>query len=121
MPLGVVFALSTRELRFPDLGVILLFKKADTGVDIPSLAEAAGVIVSGRGPRRGNGVVAATGGPAPATLGVNGVLLADLALALRVGMSGLAAWLLLCLSKVEGMVFALPLFAVKGAGRIIAF
>ena len=112
--MGVVFVLSTLEFRFPDRGVILLFKKDDTGVEMPSLDEATGVWFSGAAPLRDNGVVA----PGLATLGVKGVL-AALALALSVGMSG--GLVPLCLSYVGGIFVALPLLAVKGGCRIIAF
>lgn len=110
--------LSTRDFRDPDLGVMLLFKNVDTGVDKSSRDDAGGVLLlfSGRAPLRDNGVVAA-GGADPATLGVNGVLLDVLAVALRVGMRGRTPF---CLSY-GGILFALPLFAVNGVFcRIIA-
>ena len=78
--MGVVFVLSTLEFLLPDRGVMLLPRN---GVEIPSLDEVAGVMFF----VRANGVVAVTGVPAPATLGLNGVLMAVL---LMVGMSGFA-------------------------------
>jgi hypothetical protein len=56
VPVGVVFALSTRLLRDDDRGVMLLFRNAETGVDRSSLDDALGVVVSERAPRRDNGV-----------------------------------------------------------------
>src|SRR4051794_41088192 len=88
VPVGVVFELSTRDFREPDLGVILLFRNEETGVDKSSRLDPTGVVlISGRAPLRDNGVVAA-GGADPATRGVNGVLLEVFAVALRVGMRG---------------------------------
>lgn len=109
MPVGVVFALSTRVLRDDDRGVTL-FRNADTGVDRSSLDEVAGVLFSERAPRRDNGVEA-VGGAEPATLGVKGVRFGAFAEALRAGMSGLVVPLFL---SYEGM-FALALFAARGA------
>lgn len=77
--MGVVFVLSTLEFLLPERGVMLLLRK---GVATPSLDETAGVVLL----FRCKGVVAVNGVPAAATLGLNGVRLADL---LRVGMSGL--------------------------------
>ena len=85
--------LSTRLLRDDDRGVMLLFRNADTGVDRSSLDEAAGVLLSERGPRRDNGVEA-VGGAEPATLGVKGVRFDAFAEALRTGTSGLVVPLL---------------------------
>jgi hypothetical protein len=116
VPVGVVFVLSTRDLREPDLGVILLLRKDEMGVVTSSRW-----LASGRGPRRDNGVVALCGVD-PATLGVRGVLLvffAAAAAAERVGMSGLVVpW---CFSY--GGIFALPLFptgGLLGGTRIMA-
>jgi hypothetical protein len=89
VPRGVLFVLSTRDFRKPDLGVILLLMKVDTGVVKSFRDEPTGVVSSGRAFRCDNGVLA--GDDDPATLGVNGVLLllfAALAEALRVGASG---------------------------------
>lgn len=94
VPVGVVFALSTRVLRDADRGVMLLFRKADTGVDRSSLDDALGVLFSERAPRRDNGVWAG-GGPVPATLGVKGGRFEAFAEALRTGISGLVEALLL--------------------------
>ena len=116
VPVGVVCVLSTLDFRDPDLGVMLLFKKADTGVERSSLEDpTGGVLTSERAPRRDTGVEAVCG-VEPATLGVNGVLFAVFAAeALRVGIRGR-----FCLSY-EGMLFAaLPLFAVNGAFRSMA-
>jgi hypothetical protein len=91
----VVFVLSTRDFRDPDLGVILWLRNVDTGVDMSSLTPP-GVLFSERGLGSGVGVEA-VGGADPATLGVNGVRLAVFAAAaLRVGMRGLDAF---CLSE----------------------
>lgn len=90
VPVGVVCVLSTLDFLDPDRGVTLLFKKAETGVDSSSLADATGGVLrlSERAPRRPKGVEA-VGGAEPATLGVNGVRLAVFAVeALRVGISG---------------------------------
>ena len=87
VPDGVVFVLSTRIFLEPDLGVILLFRKADTGVEMSSL-DALGVFVFVRGPGRDIGVAAAFVA-APATLGVRGGRFEPLAVALRVGIRGL--------------------------------
>jgi hypothetical protein len=90
VPVGVVFVLSTLDFLDPDLGVILLFKKADTGVDRSSLDGPTGgvLLLSERAALRAKGVEA-VGGAEPATLGVNGVLFAVFAAeALRVGISG---------------------------------
>lgn len=117
VPVGVVCVLSTLDFREPDLGVILLFKKAETGVDRSSLDDPTGgvLLLSERAARRAKGVET-VGGAEPATLGVNGVLFAVFAAeALRVGMRGRF------LLSYEGMLFAaLPLFAVNGAFRIMA-
>ena len=117
VPVGVVFVLSTLDFLDPDLGVMLLFKKADTGVERSSLEDATGGVplLSERSPRRDKGVEAVCGAE-PATLGVNGVRFAVFAAAaLRLGMRGR-----LCLSY-EGMSFAaLPLFVVNGAVRSMA-
>ena len=86
VPVGVVFVLSTRTFLDPDLGVILLLRKAETGVGMSSWDVLFGVFA--RGPRRDSGVDA-TVGAEPATRGVRGGLFDDLAAALRVGMSGL--------------------------------
>jgi hypothetical protein len=114
VPVGVECVLSTLTFLDPDLGVMLLFKNAETGVDSSSLEGPTGgvPIISERAPRRDKGVEAVCGAE-PATLGVNGVLFAVFAAeALRVGMRGR-----FCLSY-EGMLFAaLPLFAVNGAFR----
>jgi hypothetical protein len=88
VPLGVVFALSTRDFRDPDRGVILLLRKVDTGVERSSLDPLSVVSFSERGPLRANGVET-VGGAVPATLGVNGVLLDVFAEALRTGIRGL--------------------------------
>jgi hypothetical protein len=109
VPVGVLFGLSTRDFRDPDLGVMLLLRKVDTGVDKSSRLEPTGVVrISERASLRDNGV-AAVNGAAPATLGVNGVLLEVFADALRAGMSGRAAF---CLSY--GGILAFPLFTDKG-------
>ena len=116
VPVGVVCVLSTLDFLDPDRGVILLLKKAETGVDRSSLEDAkGGVLSSGRAPRRPKGVEAGVGAE-PATLGVNGIRCAVfVAEALRVGIDGR-----FCLSY-EGILFAaLPLFAVKGALRTMA-
>ena len=116
VPVGVVCVLSTLDFRDPDLGVILLFKNAETGVDRSSLDDpTGGVLLSERAARRAKGVET-VGGAEPATLGVSGVLFAVfVAEALRVGMRGRF------LLSYEGMLFAaLPLFAVNGAFRIMA-
>ena len=94
VPVGVVFALSTRVLREDDRGVMLLFRNADTGVDRSSLDDALGVLISERAPRRDNGVCAA-GGAVPATRGFKGARFEAFAEALRTGISGLAEPLLL--------------------------
>lgn len=108
--------LSTRDFRDPDLGVMLLFKNVDTGVDKSSRDDTGGVLFSGRAPLRDTGVVV-VGRVDPATLGVNGVLFDVFEPALRGGMSGRTPF---CLSY-GGILFALPLFAVNGAFcRIIA-
>jgi len=80
VPVGVVFVLSTLDFLDPDLGVTLLFKNAETGVDISSLG------VSARAVLLDAGVVACG---APATLGVKGVLPPVFAEALSVGRRGL--------------------------------
>lgn len=105
VPVGVVLALSTRFFLEPDLGVILLLRKVDTGVEKSSLGV---VIISERGARRDNGVETA-GCVEPATRGVKGCLPAALAEALRVGMRGLEGF---CFSW--GAMFALPLVPVNG-------
>lgn len=84
VPVGVELALSTRCFLEPDLGVILLLRKVETGVVISSLGV---VLHSGRGVLRDNGVVTAGEGE-PATRGVNGGRPDALAEALRVGMRG---------------------------------
>lgn len=71
VPEGVVFVLSTRDFLDPDLGVTLMLKKADTGVERSSLDAAAWLPLSCH---RAEGVV----GAAPATLGVNGLPLTGL-------------------------------------------
>lgn len=88
--MGVVLALSTRFFLEPDLGVMLLLRKEDTGVEMSSLGV---VLLSERGARRDNGVDA-TDGVEPATRGVKGGLPDALAEALRVGMRGLEAFCL---------------------------
>jgi hypothetical protein len=88
VPVGVVLVLSTRIFLEPDLGVILLFKKADTGVEISSLLDGPGVMLFVRGPCRDTGVEAIVAAD-PATRGVNGGLFDAFADALRVGISGL--------------------------------
>lgn len=91
--------LSTRLFRDPDLGVMLLFKKVETGVDIST---AKGVMTfSGRPALRDNGVVAG-GGAEAATLGVNGLRLELFAAAVALRIGGREA--LLCLSC-GGMLF----------------
>jgi hypothetical protein len=97
-------------LRDDERGVILLFRNVDIGVERSSLNEAAGVLLSDRAPRRGNGVEA-VGRAEPATLGVKGVRFDAFAEALRTGMSGLVVPLFL---SREG-ILALPLFAARGA------
>ncbi len=92
VPVGVELGLSTRTLREPDLGVILLLRNVETGVGISSFPPA--VLFSDRAGLRDDGV-AIVGGAEPATLGVKGDRLAVFVDALRVGMSGLEA---LCLS-----------------------
>jgi hypothetical protein len=87
VPLGVVFALSTRDFRDPDRGVTLLFRKADTGVDRSSLDPLTAGSFSERGALRANGVET-DGGAEPATLGVNGGLFDVFAEALRTGIRG---------------------------------
>jgi hypothetical protein len=89
VPVGVVCVLSTLDFLEPDLGVILLFKKAETGVDKSSLDPTGGVLLlSGRAVLRVKGVEAVKGAD-PATLGVKGVLFdVFVAEALRVGISG---------------------------------
>lgn len=71
VPEGVVFVLSTRDLRDPDLGVTLMLRKVETGVERSSLDAAAWELSV----HLADGVV----GAAPATLGVNGLLLGCLA------------------------------------------
>lgn len=58
VPVGVVCVLSTLDFLDPDLGVMLLFKKADTGVEISSLEDPTGgvLLLSERAPRRDKGV-----------------------------------------------------------------
>jgi hypothetical protein len=83
-----VFVLSTLDFRELDLGVMLLFRNADTGVDSSSLEDATGgvALFSERAPLRDKGVEAVCGAE-PATLGVNGVRFAAFAAeTLRVGM-----------------------------------
>ena len=90
VPAGVVCVLSTLDLRDPDLGVMLLLRNVETGVDRSSLVDPTGgvLLLSRRATRRGKGVEI-VGGTEPATLGVNGVLFAVFAAeALRVGMRG---------------------------------
>jgi hypothetical protein len=90
VPVGVVFVLSTRDFRDPDLGVMLLLKNVDTDVERSSLDEPVGVaLLLGRAARRGNGVGALVGVDPP-TLGVKGVLFDVFAEALRVGIRGRA-------------------------------
>lgn len=72
VPEGVVFVLSTRDFLDPDLGVMLMLRKADTGVERSSLDAAPWVLLSGH---RADGVA----GAVPATLGVNGLPLGGLA------------------------------------------
>jgi hypothetical protein len=84
VPVGVVFVLLTLIFLCPDLGVILLLRKAETGVGGSSL-ELFGVLL--RGPRRESGVAAAVGAE-PATRGVNGGRFDTLAEALSVGIRG---------------------------------
>jgi hypothetical protein len=108
--------LSTRDFRDPDLGVMLWFKKVETGVERSSLIGPAGVLFSERAARRDKGVEAPAGA-GPATLGVRGALLGGFVEALRVGMSGLCP----CCFSYGGML-TFPLFTVRGVGtRIIAF
>lgn len=90
VPVGVVCVLSTLDFLDPDLGVMLLFKKAETGVDRSSLDDPTGgvLLLSERAVRRAKGVEA-VGAADPATLGVNGVLFAVFtAEALSVGIRG---------------------------------
>jgi hypothetical protein len=89
VPVGGVCAVSTLDFRDPDLGVILLFKKAEAGVGRSSLDEPTGgvLLLSERAARRDNGVEADCGAE-PATLGVNGVRFEVFAEALRVGRRG---------------------------------
>jgi hypothetical protein len=70
VPEGVVFALSTRDFLDPDLGVTLMLRKVDTGVERSSF-DAEGVLLSCH---RADGV----DGAAPTTLGVNGLPLVGL-------------------------------------------
>jgi hypothetical protein len=113
VPVGVVFVLSTRDFRDPDLGVMLLSRNVEIGVD--RLSRLGVILISERGPLRDNGVAAA-GGTDAATLGVNGVLFDVFVDALRAGMSGRTPF---CLSY-DG-ILAFPLFAVNGVAfcRII--
>ena len=74
VPEGVVFVLSTRDFLDPDLGVMLMLRNAETGVERSSLDAAAWLLLSGH---RADGVA----GAAPATLGVNGLPLGGLAAA----------------------------------------
>jgi hypothetical protein len=109
---------STLDFRDPDLGVMLLLKNEDTGVDTPSLDVVLGVLFSGRGVLRDNGVVAPEGGVEPATLGVKGVRLLILAEAASVG-SGLDAF-----RSYGGIfAFAFPLVdrGTLGGTLIVAF
>ena len=118
VPVGVVCVLSTLVFLDPDLGVMLLLKKAETGVDKSSLEDATGgvAVLSKRAPRRDTGVEVFSGAE-PATLGVNGVRLGVFAAeALRVGIRGR-----FCLSYVGMLLAALPLFAVNGTFRNMAF
>lgn len=109
VPVGVVLLLYTRDCRDPDRGVMLLFRKVETGVcGASSLGPPPGV--SDRAPLRNNGLVAVCGA-APATLGVNGVRFEGLVVAESVGMSGLEE--LLCCLSWFGM-FPLLDFAPRG-------
>jgi hypothetical protein len=94
VPEGVVFGLSTRDFRDPDLGVTLTLRKAETGVERSSLDAPPCVLSSGRAVHRDEGVNGPTGAD-PATLGVNGLLLGGFAAALRAGIRGREAF---CLS-----------------------
>lgn len=108
MPVGVVFTLSTRLFLDPDLGVMLLLRKAETGVESSSFdAGVAGVPPSPPPPPpvptrgclrdKGNGVICGFGfgdGAEPATRGVIGGRWDALAEALREGARGREA---LCL------------------------
>jgi hypothetical protein len=87
VPVGVVLVLSTRIFLEPDLGVMLLLRNADTGVEISSL-EGPGVILFVRGPCRDTGVEAIVTED-PATRGVKGARCDAFADALRAGISGL--------------------------------
>jgi hypothetical protein len=89
VPTGVDDALSTLALLEPDLGVILEFKKADTGVEISlSLLTRFGVDAESKfAPLRKT--LELLGVTDPASLGVNG-LLVDLNAELRVGVKGFA-------------------------------
>lgn len=66
VPEGVVFALSTRDFLDPDLGVTLMLRKVDTGVERSSFDAAAWALLSCH---RADGV----DGAAPTTLGVIGL------------------------------------------------
>jgi hypothetical protein len=109
VPDGVEFALSTRIFRDPDLGVMLLHRKAETGVERSSLDDPACASCSVRVVRRADGVEPPAG-TEPATRGVKEVPLAIFAAALRVGIRGREPF---CLSW-GGMV-AFPLLAVSRA------
>jgi hypothetical protein len=86
VPVGVVLVLSTRIFLEPDLGVTLLLRNADTGVEISSL-DGPGVMLFVR-PCRDVGVEAIVGAD-PATRGVRGGRFDPFADALSVGISGL--------------------------------
>jgi hypothetical protein len=118
VPAGVVCVLPTLDFLDPDLGVMLLFKKADIGLAKSSLEDATGgVWWSTCAPLRGSRGVNAACEADAATLGVKGGLL-ELFAAGAAPSEGITGRF--CFSY-AGMLFAaLPVFAVNGGCRSMA-